>query len=194
MHTAGSRVASWHLRQDIASGQGSGTGTRVLRVGGVARSSSWTAGFPRDKGALKRASRWYLFGVAGITREDALVFFLRVPSWFLQRGLPGLRHFRGKAVHFPGCRDGRRAHLCLWGRIWPVYSSAQPVVGQGAPVNSLCSKHFPVSPSRRRAQPGNEVCLHLPVQQHGGLQHSGDPVSARRCLPDKPAQAVHSVM
>lgn len=78
MNTAGSRVASWHLRQDVPSGQGSRCGTRVLGVGGKARYSSWTPGLPKDKRALARVLDGHFLCIVGIYREAGLIFLRRV--------------------------------------------------------------------------------------------------------------------
>lgn len=191
MDTAGSRVTSWHIRQDVSSSQGSGRGTRVLWVGGVARSSSWTPGLPRDMGALARDSGWRLFCVSGVPREAGLVFFRRIVCLF--QGAPGLRHVRSYAG---GLLAGTIKEYTSDGRsrILPINSSAQPVMGQGAPINHICSKDTPVSPAQRLAQLGNKVCLHPSVQQHGRMENPEEAVSARRCLPEKPTQAVHGIV
>lgn len=149
MDTAGSRVTSWHIRQDVSSSQGSGRGTRVLWVGGVARSSSWTPGLPRDMGALARDSGWRLFCVSGVPREAGLVFFRRIVCLF--QGAPGLRHVRS---YTGGLLAGTIKEYTSDGRsrILPINSSAQPVMGQGAPINHICSKDTPGKPS---ATPGS---------------------------------------
>lgn len=135
----------------------------------------------------------------GVAWGDDLVFFLVVLYQVSTRGLrSGLGHVLGMA-------GGRVAgtvdlpHLVVHnkhtgtsncrGRIWPAaHNSTQPVARRGAHVNPLRSQDLPVGQAQRRAQPGKEVGLHLPVQEH-----SGELVSAGRGLTDKPAQATECI-
>lgn len=102
MHPAGFKVASWHLRQDVACRQVSRRGTREFWIGSIACSNSRTPGLPRNKKGTKLVLYRRVHGMAGVlwvagTVELLLLMIRNLDFSKETPELVGLRRVQGMA-------------------------------------------------------------------------------------------------